>query len=296
MKLNWFHFAENSGLVNLVDVGFWLLPIMSEICVAYIFAFQQQRIKNMLTSLVSITCADNTSIAKQELVTRSDAPGIHRMNQKITILICLSFLVCAIKTETSQGLKSPDDVLLEKSNILANGIQIWSTDEFFNANLTQPIFKTYGQEINWSTMMMGSMATAMELFSNIKLEVTMDLIIVTSHCLSIMIKKNAKKVLGINFEELCADGNDCAKLGDPDGLWSDYQQLKLANKAINNVLENLLKIMHLYNTMQCSYFLMHVLDNNLSSMKFIFMFYNICKLSLAYYIAKKSHSFVRYLM
>lgn len=298
MKLNWFLFQELGGISRLVDVGFWVLPILAGVCMGYIFGVAHGVLREMLDSLDAVDAGSfqssnlgNKRHAKHASDSKSKSDKVYKT---ITALVVASMIICFCKScagdVTSEW--SVKDKVLEKSFEMGFGINVWKSKTMLDPNATKKLRMKFGSNVTWTTVTMGLTMFLMEFSNHIKLEIAIDLLIVTAWCLQMHVGNQAEKVKNFDFKTLDDLGDDCANLDDSNGMWAQYKLLKLSNQTINRGFSSLLTTLHIYNVMQGAYFLMHLLDNELTGMKAVFFLYDIVRLSYAYYVAKQSHAYV----
>ncbi len=288
LKHFWLTFTLAPGVPKLVYVGSWLFTIVSEVYYIYLFAFCHKRIHEMMSTLRKF---DSHLIG---------TVGIRKWKCKnptklITMLYLASILACFMHPVGRFGIQQfPQKLILNSSKKLSVKLFIWNQNDLDLANSTRikTLHQQYGGSLTSVTFLMGITEIGMRFCSNMKMDTALNVAIVAAILTWMRNRYFGKKVRNIDFKN-SANKDDVDELDSPNGLFAEFKQIKKENRTLNGLVGGLLKIIHAYNVMQCTTFLMRCLDSRATIAELLFLVYGLMKVAVLYYFGKKAAAFVR---
>ncbi len=289
LKHTWILFeAEEGGVPKLVYVGSWLFTIVSEIYYTYLFAFCHKRINEKMTALWKLGSYSIVEIGNRKWMCKNP-------NKLITLMFVTSLFACFMHPVGRFGIQnwSPKELILSSSKKLSNRLFIWDTNDFsINSTKIPTLEQEYGTTLTWVTFLMGMTEIGMRFCSNMKMDTALNVGIVVAVLTWTRNGYFAKKVSSVDFKN-SASGNDADEPDYHAGLFAEFTQIRRENRTLNGLVGGLLKIIHGYNLIQCTTFLMRCLDHRATMIEFAFLVYDLIKVAVMYYFGKKAASFVR---
>lgn len=284
-------FALQPEVPRLVYASSWLFTIVSEIYYIYLFAFCHKRINEIITTLRKLGSHSIEEVGTGKWKCKNP-------RKLITLLFIVSIFACFMYPVARFGIQnwSPKKLILESSRKLSVKLFIWNRNHLnINSTEMKTLQEKYGTELTTVTFLMGMFDIGMRFCSSMKMDTALNVGIVAAVLIWTRNRYFGKKVKNIDFKNL-SNGNDAEELNSPTGLFSEFKQIRKENRILNGLVSGLLKIIHVYNIMQCTTFLMRCLDDRATLPEFGFLVYDLLKVAVMYYFGKKAAAFVRIIL